>query len=290
MSGFHNVCSHRSNRLVVDERGSCRGALFCRFHNWAYSDRDELVRVPDEEKFIGLDKRDHGLTPVDIDIWRGFIFVHLAPDPAETLRDYLGGVADRLDGCPFDEMKLSQVYTVEEHANWKVVLDAQNEVYHLPHKHRWTLGDAFAKDDTGNCRFKEVILYDHHSFWSVDYRSFQDLTPLKIALFIGDDDAGAFKVPNMIGELDHYLLFPNGIIMLFNVGRWPLRPRKTKRSPARRSRPRSCCTCRASVFMPRRMSVTPVASHTRAPLGTGIIASPKPRSPAPAPRSRRTGR
>ena len=130
MSGFHNVCSHRSNRLVADERVSCRGALFRRFYNWAYSDRGELVRVSDEEKFIGLDKRDHGLTPVDIDIWRGFIFVHLTPDPAETLRDYLGGVADRLDGCPFDEMKLSQVYTVEERANWKVVLDAQNEVYH----------------------------------------------------------------------------------------------------------------------------------------------------------------
>ena len=134
------------------------------------------------------------------------------------------------------------------------------------------------------------ILYDYHSFWSVDYRSFQDLTPLKIALFIGDDDAGAFKVPNMIGDLDHYLLFPNGIIVLFNVGRWPLRPRKTKRSPACGSRPRSCCTCSAGVFMPRRMSVTPVASRTRTPLGTGIIASPEPRSPAPAPRSRRIGR
>ena len=218
--GFHNVCSHRSNRLVAEERGSCHGPLFCRFHNWAYSDRGELVRVPDEEKFFGLDKRDHGLTPVDIDIWAGFIFVHLTPDPAETLRDYLGGVADRLDGCPFDRMKLSQVYTVEERANWKVVLDAQNEVYHLPYQHRWTLGDAFAKNDTGNCRLKEVILYDYHSFWSIDYRSFQNLKPLKITLFSGDDDAGAFKVPNMIGDLDHYLLFPNGIISLFNIGRW----------------------------------------------------------------------
>ena len=218
--GFHNVCSHRSNRLVADERGSCGGALFCRFHNWAYSDRGELVGVPDEENFFGLDKREHGLTPVDTDVWEGFVFVHLAPDPAETLREYLGGVADRLDGCRFHEMELSQVYRVEERANWKVVLDAQNEVYHLPYQHRWTLGTAFAKNDTGNCRFKEVILFDYHSFWSCDYRSFQDLTPLKIALFFGGDGAGAFRVPNMIGDLDHYLLFPNGILSLFKVGRW----------------------------------------------------------------------
>ena len=218
--GFHNVCSHRSNRLVADERGSCGGALFCRLHNWAYSDTGELVAVPNEENFFGLDRRDHGLTPVDTDIWQGFIFVHLAPGPAETLRNYLGGVADRLDGCPFHEMKLSQVYRVEERANWKVVLDAQNEVYHLPYQHRWTLGQSFAKDDTGNCYFKEILLYDYHSFWSCDYQSFQKLTPLKIALFYGGDTAGALHVPDMVGDLDHYLLFPNGILSLFKVGRW----------------------------------------------------------------------
>ena len=218
--GFHNVCSHRSNRLVADERGSCGGALFCRLHNWAYSDTGDLVSVPNEENFFGLDRRDHGLTPVDTDIWQGFIFVHLAPDPAETLRNYLGGVADRLDSCPFHEMKLSQVYRVEERANWKVVLDAQNEVYHLPYQHRWTLGQSFAKDDTGNCYFKEILLYDYHSFWSCDYQSFQKLTPLKIALFYGGDTAGALHVPDMVGDLDHYLLFPNGILSLFKVGRW----------------------------------------------------------------------
>ncbi|MDE0410343.1 MAG: hypothetical protein OXN81_21060, partial [Alphaproteobacteria bacterium] len=189
-----------------------------RFHSWSYSDRGELVGVPDEENFFGLDRRDHGLTPVDTDIWEGFIFVHLAPDPAETLRDYLGGVADRLDGCPFHELELSQVYRVEERANWKIVLDAQNEVYHLPYQHPQTLGGAFAGNDVGNCRFKEVILYKYHGFWSCDYQSSQKLTPLKVALFFGDD-AEPCHFPNMIGDLDHYQLFPNGILSLFKVGR-----------------------------------------------------------------------
>ncbi len=35
-------------------------------------------------------------------------------------------------------------------------------------------------------------------------------------------------------------------------------------------------TCSASVSIPRRMSVTPVATQTRAPLGTGIAAAPEP--------------
>ena len=82
------------------------------------------------------------------------------------------------------------------------------------------LGDAFAKNDTGNSCFKEVILCDRHGFWSVDYRAFQNLTPLKVVLFAGGNDADAFRIPNMTGGMDHYLLFPNGIISLFKVGRW----------------------------------------------------------------------
>ena len=42
-------------------------------------------------------------------------------------------------------------------------------------------------------------------------------------------------------------------------------------------------------LMPRRMSVTPVASHTRTPPGTGIIAAPEPQGPEPAPGRRSRG-
>ena len=31
--GFFNVCSHRGNTLVLDERGSCPGSVYCHFHN-----------------------------------------------------------------------------------------------------------------------------------------------------------------------------------------------------------------------------------------------------------------
>jgi hypothetical protein len=42
--------------------------------------------------------------------------------------------------------------------------------------------------------------------------------------------------------------------------------------------------------MPRRMSVTPPASHTRAPGANAIIAGPKRRPGAPPPRGRRPAR
>lgn len=161
--GFHNVCSHRSNRLVPEVRGTCQNAVRCPFHSWTYSSKGELLHVPDKAYFHDFDKADHGLTPVHTDVWEGFIFIHLDANPAENLREYLGGVANRLDGCRFSEMKLFQAYTVEERANWKVVLDAQNELYHLPFQHQRTLGTVFGKDPSSQSRFTDFTLYGSHN-------------------------------------------------------------------------------------------------------------------------------
>ena len=228
---FHNVCSHRGNTLVLDERGSCPGSVYCHFHNWVYSDTGALIRVPDEENFFGLDKREHGLTPVNTDIWEGFIFVNLAPEPPETLRQYLGGVAGQLDGCPFREMTLVQTYEVDERANWKVALDAQNELYHLPFQHRLIVGDAFVKNDKGLIRFQDVNLYNRHSVWSCENNPARALPPLEHLLFAGDDGAPVHRIPQMIGEFDFFVVFPNFVLLLFEVGNatsyisynfWPL--------------------------------------------------------------------
>ncbi len=228
---FHNVCSHRGNLLVLDERGSCPGSLYCHFHNWIYSDTGDLIRVPDEENFFDLDKGAHGLTPVTMDTWEGFVFVNLAPEPAETLREYLGGVATQLDGCPFHEMALMQTYKVEERANWKVALDAQNEIYHLPFQHRRIVGESFVMNDRGHCRFQDVNLYNRHSVWSCENNRSRTLTPLESMVFAAGDGAPAVRIPQMIGEFDFFVIFPNLVLLLFEVGNatsyisynfWPL--------------------------------------------------------------------
>ena len=64
----HNVCSHWSNTLAPDERGSCSGSLYCHIHNWISSDTGELIRVRDEENFSDLNKCEHRLMPAYTDI------------------------------------------------------------------------------------------------------------------------------------------------------------------------------------------------------------------------------
>lgn len=216
--GFHNVCSHRGKQVALDERGSCPGKLYCRYHHWVYSDTGALVHVPDEENFFALDKGDLGLTPVNTDVWQGFIFVHLDPDPAESLRDYLGGVAEQLEGCPFQELRLRSVHEINLRANWKVIQNGQNEAYHFPFRHRRTLGGAFVANEKGFCRYQDVHLYNYHSVWSVEYKPFQRLTPLRIALAPREAEESAFRIPQMIGNVDHYVLFPNFVILLVQIG------------------------------------------------------------------------
>ena len=49
---FHNVCPHRGNTLVLNERGRCPGRFGCGFHSWAFTTEGKLAFVPDEENFF----------------------------------------------------------------------------------------------------------------------------------------------------------------------------------------------------------------------------------------------
>ncbi len=212
---FHNVCPHRGNLLVMDDKGRCPGRFGCNFHSWAFTPEGDLAFIPDEDNFFALDKSKLGLTPIHCDVWEGFIFINLSPQPAETLRQFLGGVATQLDGAPFGEMKLLKTYKVEEKANWKTGLDAQNELYHLPFQHRFTIGDSFLLKDNKYCRFSNVNLYNYHSVWSCEYNPEHRALPTEALLNRMDRALTNVRFTQRIGDFDWYLIFPNMALLLF---------------------------------------------------------------------------
>src|SRR5438132_959309 len=65
--------------------------------------------------------------------------------------------------------------------------------------------------------------------------------------------------------------------------RSPRLPLKQKRPPPMASRLSTSCTRKARLGKPHRMSVWPVASHTRTPVGIGIIGAPGPEQFEPPP-------
>jgi phenylpropionate dioxygenase-like ring-hydroxylating dioxygenase large terminal subunit len=164
---FHNICSHRGNKIVWDNGGTCR-MFTCKFHGWSYGLNGKLTFVPDEERFLALPKETLGLTPVAVDVWEGFIFINVDPNPQETLQEYVGELGAELAGYPFGEFSATwRSWTTEVKSNWKVLKDAFQEAYHAPFLHHRSLPDVASKTNP-YLRALDMRLYSRHGRMSVD--------------------------------------------------------------------------------------------------------------------------
>ncbi|APR79832.1 Phenylpropionate dioxygenase [Minicystis rosea] len=131
---FHNVCTHRGRALREPGIGHAR-TFRCPYHRWEFAIDGALVDVPDAEAFAGCKARSElGLRPVAAEIWEGFVWINLAPNP-EPLLDFLGPVAERLAAYRLEDYALEQDQTLDIECNWKVGVDAFNEAYHLGSVH-----------------------------------------------------------------------------------------------------------------------------------------------------------
>jgi len=228
---FHNMCSHRANKVVWDERGTCKRYFTCPFHNWTYDTTGALRFVTDEVNFFNLKKEELGLTPVACDVWEGFIFVNLDPRPRESLLEYMGGVADQLKGYPFDQMQETYGYSVDERVNWKVLLDAQNEVYHLPYLHKTTFPDFFADNDHRCVRNLAFRRFGRHCVYSTE-RSDKHKVIRAEEFALKADPMSFVAASTMIGAFDFYTIFPNSVIgflggTFLHYRLWPMGPEQT---------------------------------------------------------------
>jgi nitrite reductase/ring-hydroxylating ferredoxin subunit len=151
LSAFHNVCLHRGRRLL-DGCGSVEGdTIRCPYHAWCYALDGELVEVPDRDEFASLPD-ELALRPVQLDTWGGFVFVNLDSN-AEPLLEYLDPLPALLAPYRLDEMRLRAQLTTFIDANWKAVVDAFNEGYHVQGLHSqilpWTDDVSIAYEQLG---------------------------------------------------------------------------------------------------------------------------------------------
>ena len=224
---FHNVCSHRGNKLVWSERGSAKGYFTCCIHGWSYDLQGELRGVMDDEKFSRLEKTDHGLRPIYASVWKGFIFVNFQDEPDETLEQYLDDVAVNLHDSPLEQLPLRFRFDVEERANWKIALDAQNEIYHLP-----TLGPVhgsflqlYQTNDQGLTRLSLFEKLGAHTVWTTNPNSDYQSRGLERAL-LSKAPVSDIQLETD-GIFDFYVIFPNLVIGLlvdsmFTFNFWPV--------------------------------------------------------------------
>ena len=187
VNAFHNMCSHRGNKIAWDNGGTCHN-FTCKFHGWSYGLDGKLKFVPDEESFFELKKDTLGMTPLAVDVWEGFIFVNVDPNPQETLQEYLGDLGGGLTGYPFGELSgTSTSWTSEVNANWKVIKDAFQEVYHVAFLHKRSIPDSFTGPTNPFAHALDVRLYPRHGSMSLYGNAELKPTPVaEIAFSKGD--------------------------------------------------------------------------------------------------------
>jgi phenylpropionate dioxygenase-like ring-hydroxylating dioxygenase large terminal subunit len=131
---FHNVCRHRGARLL-DAAGNCGANISCPYHGWTYRHDGGLIGMPVREGFPGLDRSEHGLRPVRVDLALGFVWVCLAGDPPPVVQVW-GELADEL--LPYrlqDMVPLGPITQESWPVDWKIAMDNYLESYHVPIGH-----------------------------------------------------------------------------------------------------------------------------------------------------------
>ena len=137
LRAFHNTCRHRGSRLVEGEQGHCRGALMCPFHSWVYTLEGELKAASQPEKFPALDPSDWSLKPIELECWRGFLFLRFEPGPQASVAELMARHEAELAPYPLESLQPTDgLYaSAEQPVNWKAMVDVDNECYHCPSAH-----------------------------------------------------------------------------------------------------------------------------------------------------------
>ena len=129
--GFHNVCRHRAARLLEGPKGHCGKRITCGYHAWTYALDGRLIGVPQREAFKGLDVSRHGLAPLDLEIFMGFIFVRFAPG-LPSVREMAAPYANELAAYRMHELVPHGRVSLRPRAvNWKNVADNFSDGLHI---------------------------------------------------------------------------------------------------------------------------------------------------------------
>jgi len=142
LRAFANVCPHRGHRLITSADGVLtRRSIICPYHGWAFS-RDDgtclaATRMPQD-----FDRSPYSVSTVWLEEYCGLVFVCVAeesPTPIHEEMRRLGQLGPDGEGllAGFDvgRMKVAASISYDIEANWKVVVENDDECYHCALNH-----------------------------------------------------------------------------------------------------------------------------------------------------------
>jgi len=136
-----NVCRHRGTRLIDSSEVVPAKGIACPYHAWTYGPDGALRGLPRADCFPGLDKDEKHLVEFPVVETGGLIWFARDQDADfEAAR----ALAEDFDAFGLSSLHLYRRHTHEVDANWKLIVDAFLESYHVQRLHAGTIADFFA--------------------------------------------------------------------------------------------------------------------------------------------------
>lgn len=150
---FWNVCRHRGMRLVAAaDAASDRTSVVCPYHGWTYRLDGTLRHRLHAETFDPCPARDTDLVALPAEERHGLLWVVPTPGAPIDVAAWLGPLDAEMPFLGVDALVHFRTVRTEVDANWKLMVDAFLEAYHIRVLHRDTIWPFFADGVTATER------------------------------------------------------------------------------------------------------------------------------------------